>query len=164
MITEYLTKLCWDFAHEQYATSKKCYVTRNQPEKTGVENIFQGKICEWYVYQHLKALGYTCTRPDMEIYVPGEKSYDADLIANNKNHIHVKSCKETRWGLSWVMEINEPIVAQPQAYDYLSLCVYYSPSDIRLIKWLNAKSAIYKQTRLFKPSKCAIYWQDVAGV
>jgi hypothetical protein len=159
-----LINLCYDFANKQVDTSKELYVSRGQAKDKIIKNIFTGKLCEWHVYQRIKEKGYTCTPPDMEILAANKKSYAADLIANNKYHIHVKSCYKTKYQPSWVLQNNEPVVTNAQNYEWLALCMYENPDEIKLMKWLNAKSAIYKPTVLPNASKCAIYWQDVAGV
>ena len=85
---------CWIFSHKVTETTFHYYFKRN-PKLTKQKAIFdhyRGKLSEWYVYYHLKEKGYACTLPSMSVEKCSNKSFDADLIANNQFHIHVKCC------------------------------------------------------------------------
>lgn len=164
-LSESLLRHCYLFADQHAKSSRDLYSQRNQNTSNLTEKIYKSKIAEWVVYKHLRACGYSCTYPDHKIYDSKDKSYDADLYCHTKNtHIHVKSIsKESadRYGLSWILESNDPIINKPQANHWFALVQIDDVNSIRIIGWLNSTVAQYKPTKLNHPTKLAIYYQDI---
>ena len=84
-------------------------------------DVLAGAMGEIAVFLMLKKRYKTVIPPDFTLYGIGEKSYDADIITRNKN-FHVK-CQTTRskerYGSSWLMQRNDPILSKPTNKDYL---------------------------------------------
>lgn len=165
-ISDSLISRVYSYALEHYESSKDLYHKRNNASKDKIINdIFQGKLAEYKVYTHLREQGKSVTYPDLTIFNPNKKSYDADIICDSKIAIHVKSCSNTsaeKYGLSWCMGINDPIVINPQSNHWLALCLFNGFKDIQIVKWVNSKQAIYKPTKLKHKTKCAIYYNDIS--
>lgn len=150
---------CFEFSHKVIPTNKSLYSKRNQNSDNLFHLITRSKLCEWYVYYIIKSSGRQCTKPDMQIYQDYKKSYDADLVSGS-NNIHVKSVSQesvNRYGLSWVMQCNDPVVNNPQENDFFALVVFQDYENVKFIGWLPAKRAIYQNTALNHSSKLAIY-------
>jgi len=89
------------------------------------EDILCGALGELAVYKLLKSIGLKTNKPDFTIHEKGQKSHDADLH-DGFNHFHVK-CQTMRsakkYGESWLMQRRDPIVQNPQQYNYIVPCV-----------------------------------------
>jgi len=108
--TEYneLYETCTDFAQKQLVTSRSKYRQRNQSNQARItQQIADGKMGEIFAARHLRTQGYTCTEPDFEIYTARNKSFDADLVIDSQQAVHVKTQNAEsarRWGSSWVFQ------------------------------------------------------------
>lgn len=84
-------------------------------------DVLSGAMAEIAVFLVLKKKYKSVSPPDFEIYSTKNKSYDADLRTRNKNY-HIKSQtaeSRSRYGASWLMQRNDPILAAPTDKDYL---------------------------------------------
>ena len=110
MLADYneLYETCTDFAQKQLVTSRSKYRQRNQSNQTRItQQIADGKMGEIFAARHLRTQGYTCTEPDFEIYTARNKSFDADLVVDSQQAVHVKTQNAEsarRWGSSWVFQ------------------------------------------------------------
>lgn len=79
------------YANQEYESSKKKRFQRNQFNKERIiqQNI-TGKIGEFAAMFYLLDQGLECNSPDMKVYSGSKKSFDADLMLNNRP-LHVKS-------------------------------------------------------------------------
>jgi len=88
------------------------------------EDIVSGAMAELAVYRVLKEKGVELGYPDFKIYEAKDKSYDADLT-DGLHHFHVKGQtleSKKRYGPSWLMQRNDPILQSPQRLNYLVPC------------------------------------------
>lgn len=88
---DFISKKCTSYAYNEYESSKIKRHQRNQHNKERIikQNI-TGKIGEFAAMFHLLDKGIECNSPDMKVYNGSKKSFDADLIMNEKP-LHVKS-------------------------------------------------------------------------
>jgi hypothetical protein len=160
-----LIDICNEFADKVFPTNKDTYSKRNNTTENLKKILASSKACEYIVYRHLRSCNKKCTLPDIKIYDASEKSYDADLYCYDTNiHIHVKSVSTEsakKYGHSWIMQKNDPIVTNPQSNHWFCFVEFTDMKKIRIIGWLNSNMAIYKPTRLNHTSKCAIYYSDI---
>lgn len=88
------------------------------------EDIVSGAMAELAVYRVLKEKGVELGYPDFKIYEAKDKSYDADLT-DGLHHFHVKGQtleSKKRYGPSWLMQRNDPILKNPEKLNYLVPC------------------------------------------
>lgn len=142
-------------------SSKDLYSKRNQNINNLIETLYYSKLCEWKTYYILRDAGKKVTQPCMKILEPQEKSYEADLLIYDQGiKIHVKSQtikSALRYGTSFCLQKNDPIVTNPTRDHWLALTIYNNEDDIRLLGFLNATHAVYGETRLGLSSKVALY-------
>ena len=88
---DFISKKCTSYAYNEYESSKIKRHQRNQYNKERIikQNI-TGKIGEFAAMFYLLDQGIECNSPDMQVYNGIKKSFDADLIMNEKP-LHVKS-------------------------------------------------------------------------
>jgi hypothetical protein len=160
-----LIDICDEFAEKVFPTNQDHYKDRNNTTENLKNILSSSKACEYIVYQHLRACNKKCTLPDIKIYKPHEKNYDADLYCYDTNiHIHVKSVSiesAKKYGHSWIVQKNDPIVNNPQNNHWYCFVEFTNMKKIRIIGWLNCTKAIYKPTKLNHSSKLAIYYSDI---
>jgi hypothetical protein len=90
-ITDYNKARCHIFAEYSVESSAGEYARRNQSDPQKIQlDIYRGKMAEFMVCDYMASKGNNISKPDLEIYKSFQKSYDADLVCNNKN-LHVKS-------------------------------------------------------------------------
>lgn len=129
------------FASNVISSNLEAYQKRGQVNiKKIFDDIYNGKICEFAVFNFLMLKGKGCTPPDLKIYDKMDKSFDCDLMSREKR-IHVKSCRSN--SDSWVFEKNDPLVTNPTDNDYIFLCKT-DKNKVNIIKILKAKDAEYK--------------------
>lgn len=123
-VSDYERKLCADFSVEAVKVSYDHYKKRNNADKSKIQNdIFYGKLAEVMVFKLFKSHKKPITAPDFMIYDADAKSFEADFLSNGKN-VHVKSCLADSFNSnSWVFQITDPLVKNPQPPDFLMLCI-----------------------------------------
>jgi len=155
----------YSYAHAE--SSRQLYKQRNQSVENLGEKIFKAKLCEYAVYYHLLNSGKKAHAPDLKIYKPEDKSYDADIFCYSHNtFIHVKSITREsalRYSLSWVIEANDNIVNFPQLNHWFALTEFIDVNNIRIVGWLNSTMAVYRPTKLNHPTKLCIYYDLIKG-
>lgn len=85
-----------------------------------------GFLAEKSISTFLKDLGVACTNPDVKIHATKDKSYDPDLVADNKVKIHCKSQSiesYSRYGASCMFQKSDPVLKRPSANDFIAMCV-----------------------------------------
>jgi hypothetical protein len=117
-----IIKMCKHFAEKCVITNIDEYKKRNQSDIDKIKNDIQiGKMAEFAVYYILLNAGKNnITLPDLNIYNKSKKSFDADLINENKK-IHIKSqTKESAdaFGESWLFQKVDPIVINASDDDH----------------------------------------------
>jgi hypothetical protein len=154
-------------AHAESSASH--YQSRNQSTDKMFMNCLTGKLAEWCNYQSLIEAGYILEKPPcMLIFSQGNKSYDADLVVLGKDkqiydspkHVHVKSVSsETykKYGASFLVQANDPIVKNPDEHHYYSVMLQVSLTEYKFHKWLSTINAVYKKPITNLPSKLAVY-------
>ena len=136
-----------EYAKTHVESSKEFYAGRNQSHDYIFRQILDGKISEFSAYYYLKAKGYSLRPPDLKHYEQHEKSHSADLIANNKTHLHVKSISLTsleRYGISFLVEKNDPQVKNPQDDNFYMVMVQRSYLVYEPHAFIPAKDIIWK--------------------
>jgi hypothetical protein len=123
-VTEYQENQCNLFSKFSVFSSLDEYKKRNQLDKEKIINdIYNGKIAEFMVYNFLITRNKKPSSPDLNIYEKYDKSYNADLITDNAN-IHVKSHNVNgNFPVSWVFQKRDPLLTSTKENDYLALVV-----------------------------------------
>jgi len=110
--------------------------------KSDIRHGLLGEIC---VSKYFRSVGLSCTRPDTSIYSSKNKSYDPDLIVNNKARIHCKTQSkdsQQKYGVSYLCQKSDPVFKNPSCYDFmvtsvvdetLNLCFIYGIWSIKKI-------------------------------
>ncbi|HLD91141.1 MAG TPA: hypothetical protein VI911_09030 [Patescibacteria group bacterium] len=117
--------LCKQFALDSVESSLDEYSKRNQSNKELIiQQIFEGKVAEFAVYQYYKDRQLDCTLPDISIYTKRKKSFSSDLQVG-MYHIHVKSqnlSSQRRYGKSWLFQAKDPLFKKATEYDICVFC------------------------------------------
>jgi len=157
------------YASRHVESSAEYYKSRNQSNDKMFMNCLTGKLAEWECYFSMKKAGYILEKPPcMLIFSQGNKSYDADLVVLGKDkqiyespkHVHVKSVSsETykKYGASFLVQSNDPIVKNPDEHHYYSVMLEVSLTEYKFHKWLSTINAVYKKPITNLPSKLAVY-------
>tara|TARA_B100000965_G_scaffold295132_1_gene253187 strand:- start:94 stop:651 length:558 start_codon:yes stop_codon:yes gene_type:complete len=92
---KYVLEKTTKYACNEYESSKQKRFQRKQFNKDRIiqQNI-TGKIGEFAAMFYLLDQGKECNSPDMKVYNGSKKSFDADLMLNNRP-LHVKSQSKT---------------------------------------------------------------------
>ena len=115
-----------EYTRTHVESSKEFYAGRNQSHDYIFNQILNGKIAEFSAYYFLKEKGYKLNPPDLKHYENFEKSHSADLIVNNKTHIHVKSITKDsleKYGVSFLVEKNDPQVKHPTENNFYMILI-----------------------------------------
>ena len=162
-ITEYQLKQCELFSKYSVYSSLDEYEKRMQFNKNKIiEDIKNGKIAEFMVYNYLTNAFKNPTTPDLNIYDKYNKSYDADIILSNAN-IHVKSHKvNIHYPPSWLFQKKDPLVTNKDDKDFLALVVLKEkfPSYMYLLKIQNVEFKKPVKEAL-RETKVCIYEYDL---
>ena len=153
------------YAIRHYESSKELYNFRGQ--KNLLSDILRGKIAEFNAYYQLIAKGYILDKPGLEIRV-SSACYDADLIVIGKNktiydkprHVHVKSVSKLtneRYGASFLIEKNDPIVHKPKPNHYYCVLLEESFLVYNFLAWIDVRDAKYGNPKMKLPTKLAVY-------
>lgn len=107
---------------EEFA-DKRCESTSLYQKRGGFKrvDIVSGGMAEIAAYKFLREHGFKVNKPDFTIHSNGKKSYDADLIFEDK-HFHVKGQTYESvklYGESWLMQRNDKLVKEPLINNYL---------------------------------------------
>jgi len=101
----YVIRMCTDFAHKEYETTKYQRARRNQNNKDRIiQQTITGKVGEFAVMFFLLEKNNEVSTPDMTVTY--NKSFDADLTCN-KIPLHVKSQRKEssdKFGVSWTFQ------------------------------------------------------------
>lgn len=135
-------KKCASFAQKCVLSNLNEYEKRGQGNVSKVAlDIEYGKRAELMVYYYVKAKELPCTYPDFAIYLPNEKSFDADLL-QGEYKVHVKSClASSKFPNSWLFQPNDHLVTRPQKNELLALCVLDGNDGYFYL--MNATKAVY---------------------
>ena len=158
--TDYQNKLCELFSEYSFESSIDEYKRRKQKNIDKIKiDIYNGKRAEFMVYNWLNKRNNNPSFPDIEIYTGANKSFDADIVANNKN-IHVKSCTKSSYESSWVFQPNDNLTKQPLDIDFIFLVEIGEENKLIVISGLKAIE-LYKPPRLEHLNKKCIYFSDL---
>ena len=151
MITYSLFKKIEKYAKAHSESSRENYLQRNTNTSNIFENCLRGKLAEYSCYFSMYRAGYILqSEPDLKIYEPSEKSYDADLVCIGKHKeiydaprlIHVKAIGVktfAKFGASFLVEKNDPLVFNPQPNNFISVMLQEDLINYRFYKWLDAQ-------------------------
>ena len=119
-ITEYQRLQCELFSRFSFSSSLDEYNRRGQHNSDKIINdIYNGKVAEFMVYNFFIKKGRSVSSPDLNIYSKKMKSFDADLVVGDVN-VHVKShISNNIFPVSWMFQKNDPLPIE----DYLCLVV-----------------------------------------
>lgn len=122
--TWFLTKA--DMKRAKKFANERCGDTDLYEKRGGFKkvDVISGAMAELAVYRVLKEKGVDVSYPDFKIYEAKDKSYDADLT-DGLHHFHVKGQtleSKKRYGPSWLMQRNDPILQNPERLNYLVPC------------------------------------------
>jgi len=157
-VTEYQHQQSLLFAKYSTSSSVDEYGKRNQYNINKIQqDIYNGKVSEFMVYNYLKNVGKSPSSPDLNIYEKKEKSYDADIIVGNAN-IHVKShCTSSSFPVSWMFQKNDPLVIWKPQYNFLCLVVLDKIQNYMFIKDIRDVEFSEPKKESLKSSKVCIY-------
>ena len=161
IISEYQKELSSLFSQYSVNTNISEYSKRNQSDIQKVRlDIYNGKVAEFMVFNHFRLMGYNPTPPDIMIYPPHDKSFDADIKCG-KLSIHIKSClNDSQFPNSWMFQPKDTLVSNPKDIDTLALCVLSDEPYMYLIK-ANKIKGIYKKPIKASLLKKTLYEQDI---
>jgi len=160
-VTEYDKKLCLLFAKYCVRTNKAEYDTRGQDnEKKVIRDIYNGKLAEIMVHTVLQSNNMSPSSIDFMIYDKKYKSFDADIVTQNKN-IHVKSCMgDNKFPNSWLFQPYDRLVTNPTDHDVIFLVVLNKTNSYGYM--IKASSDIvYKKPLASYLDKAVIYEEDI---
>lgn len=174
-ISKYLMKKIRQFAHERISGSKSCYTYRGETNVSKMEeDIIIGTMGEYAVYNLLKDLQLTCSKPDLKIYTGRKKSFGADLKAYSKLEnfdVHVKSQSlksEKRYGKSYLFQRSDKLVSSPQVSDVMAFCtVDVENEEVEIVGFVNSKIMadlqLYGECKVprYRHSKVAVYLETL---
>jgi hypothetical protein len=170
-----IVRICEVFSSRVLHTNVDEYFNRNQTDTTKIWNdIFYGKLAEWGVYFIYLERGRTnIDPPDMRVYQPDKKSFDADLRYGLYN-LHVKSQNyksAVRYGDSWILQSKDPLFGYASEYDILIGCRVTTDEnskdfiegalvEIQLEKPFNKLKISKPKLSKFNGTKKAVYLKD----
>lgn len=161
-ITRYQEMQCKLFSEFSYKSSIDEYSRRGQSNTDKIINdIYNGKVAEFMVYNFLVGKGKELSSPDLNIYKKSKKSFDADLYVEDVN-IHVKSHKvNNSFPVSWLFQKTDPLVRFKKSSDVLALVVI----DVKeSYMYLSRAAKIYFDEPIkesLKPTKVCVYEKKI---
>jgi hypothetical protein len=161
-ITEYQEKQCDLFSKFSVFSSLEEYKKRNQFDKEKIINdIYNGKVAEFMVYNFLILKQKKVNSPDLNIYEKHNKSYDADLSLQGAN-IHIKSHNvNSNFPVSWVFQKKDPLITKIKDDDFLALVVMNKEINYMYLKKISEVSFKEPVKESLKETKLCIYENDL---
>lgn len=160
MIDYKLLKEIEDYAKMHMKSSKVEYAGRGQETEKVFHDCFNGKIAEYNLYFYLRKQNYVLKEPSLDILKSDEKSFDADLIVEDKHKLHVKSMSLDsikKYGRSILFQKADPIVHSPSANNWIVAMEQIDLINYKVFKWLNPFEVEYGNPNNPLRTKCAIY-------
>jgi hypothetical protein len=161
-ITDYQEKQCDLFSKFSVFSSLEEYKKRNQFDKEKIINdIYNGKVAEFMVYNFLILKQKKVNSPDLNIYEKYNKSYDADLSLQGAN-IHIKSHNvNSNFPVSWVFQKKDSLITKIKDDDFLALVVMNKEINYMYLKKIS--EVIFKEPvkESLKETKLCIYENDL---
>ena len=158
------------YALRHYENSKEIYASRGQNLKKLFNDIIRGKVAEYNAYYQLIEKNYILNKPELEIKT-NTACYDADLIIigkdkevyDNAKHVHVKSVSKDsyeKYGASFLIEKNDPIVSRPDEHEHHYYCVLVERSFLvyDFLHWIDVREVKYSAPKMNLPTKYAVYF------
>lgn len=154
-VPEYQRLQCELFSRFSFSSSLDEYNRRGQHDKDKIINdIYNGKIAEFMVYNFFVKKGRSLSSPDLNIYSKKMKSFDADLVIGDVS-IHVKSHMSNNiFPVSWMFQKNDPLPAE----DYLCLVVDNSYMYIKRVSEVEFSEPMKKSLR---HTKVCLYEKNI---
>jgi hypothetical protein len=142
-----------EYAKAHVESSKKHYADRNQSHNYIFHQVLNGKIAEFSLYYYLKEKNYKLAPPDLKHYAENKKSHSADLVVNNKTHLHVKSITQDsleKYGISFLVEKNDPETINPSDDNFYVIMkqvsfLVYEPHSFVASKSISWKAPINRK-------------------
>lgn len=159
---------CREFAKDSVDTHKDEYKRRGQENLDAIKyQIATGKMAELAFQKYIENnTEFEELIPiDFEMYDKKRKSFDADLkIVTKQNdylRFHIKSITEdsaSRYGVSWLFQKNDPLVASPREEDILVLCLVRD-TEIDILQIKDAQGIEYDTPKkpVLRKTKVALY-------
>jgi hypothetical protein len=170
ILSDHIIGRCYRFSYQVTEQTDEYYKSRNNYASTEklISDHFIAKLAEVYVYHYLTNKDYVCSFPGFEIKQGQDRkkySNDADLIVfkNDKRiNVHIKCVRhDCPVKDSWLVQANNKCVMDPNENDYFALCVFHSPEDIRIKKFVQARRIKWQATKKNLKSKRACYLNDL---
>jgi len=166
-ISPYTNKKIQKFASDRLSGSKGLYAYRGESREYKIkQDIVVGTAGEYGIYNHIKNLGYKCSKPDLTIYESKRKSYDEDLHADGFD-IHVKSQStesSKRYGNSWLFQRSDSLVQNPSDSDILAFtCVDDASMIVTILGYATAEdilmNCLWEECKVwsYRKTKVALY-------
>jgi hypothetical protein len=182
IISPEMLNKCAEFAQASIDTNANRYAHRNQFNVSKIkDDIRNGKVSEFGVYEVLSQALPDLTLPDCQVYAKKDKSWDPDLKSpSSEIRLAVKSQdinSEINYGRSWVFQYN-----QNKNYDcdtgifgkkldpnyyvcFVSLNVPKRTGELRAVvrvQWLHEKKLFKPMKKLnLQGNKLAVYYSDL---
>jgi len=159
--TEYQIQISKLFAKYSVGTSLDKYAERSQNDVEKITlDIFNGKVCEYMVYNTMLSKGKKLSRVDIEIYDAKNKTFDADFTLNGYN-FHVKShFVNGNFPVSWLFQNHDSLVTNPTENDYIIFCEIHNLEHPKNTMYMvNAKNVNYELPikDVLKKTKVCVY-------
>ena len=166
VIDDEYKRLARDFADKR---DVGIYLSRaNITEEKAKNDVYQGCLAEFAVYEALKNKG--CTKPDLKIYENSKKRYTPDLRLADGTRIHVKCQSEAKglqYGISWIFE-NKDSGAHKNKKGIAAFCVLNADDTITIHKIVPLQrlhdEKLFKDTKLKFKGKQAVYAEDLKSI
>lgn len=112
-----------EFADLRTKGSEKLYRWRGEQNSEKIrQDIIIGALGEIAVSRYLRKLGCKCSKPDFSIYEANKKSFEPDLVCDDKL-LHVKSQgmeSVKRYGSSWLMQKKDKLFTECSDLEYFA--------------------------------------------
>jgi len=158
------------FAKDRYDADTNLYERRGGFK---IEDVISGAMAELAVYRVLKEKGVEVGFPDFKIYAAKDKSYSADLT-DGLHNFHVKGQtleSKKRYGASWLLQRNDPLINEPQKLNYIVPCtVCLESGRVEIYGILSAFSLVQNycigecKVPWFQKTKVALYLDHIEPI
>jgi len=171
-ISKYIMDKCLLFAGARLANSEKVYMKRAPTDKYKIHSdLLAGIIGEYGAYKYLLSIGVKVSKPDLKLYAAKQKNFNADL-QGSEIKIHVKSQTSEsvkRYGHSWILQKTDPMLARPNAQDYL-LFTEVEGDEVNILGLVNVKEMVDNRligecrVPAFRQTKIALYLNQLSTI
>lgn len=168
------------FARQRIDKSADLYKCRGEDKLDKmIEDIVIGTVGEFGVAKYLRSKGYSCTRPDLNIYETKRKSFEQDLLCFEESDlsiseisphkVHVKSqsvASSKRYGNSWLLQKSDSVTKNPGKDEYFAF-TEVEGQNVTVLGIVRCedilKHELYNECKVpwYRHTKHALYFKDI---